>query len=63
MKENLEVVNKVIELVHQWDYEGVPNYLTGYEAYRLSGGAIGKPGDSGMYEIKHVALATVKAGN
>ena len=59
----------------QWRLENVPEFITGYEAWNLTGGIVGKQNDSSEFRLIDVAIKytanygslkdylSIKAGN
>jgi len=55
------------DLLIQWQSQGIPNYITASEAYRLSGGKIGVPFSNKdrnkEMRLVDVAIKTIKKGS
>ena len=48
--------------MQEWREAGVPDLITSYEAYHLTGGKVGKANNSRAIRLVDVALKAVKAG-
>lgn len=51
---------EALNIVTAWRGQGVPDWVTGYEAYRLTGGFVGKLRDSSPHELTEVAVKYVR---
>jgi hypothetical protein len=60
------VADRAYALVIQWRGQGVPEFITAYEAYNLTGGAVGreygKTGATKEMNLAQVAMKATKAG-